>query len=149
MSDQKSDAKLLFINDEGEAETLWAMSLGSNKYRLDNTPWSLYGLSYGDIVKAVPKEEGSLPEFVHIIEKSGNRTLRLILDPPASESKKSKRVLKKILDMGCRYEGANPKFFGIDVPANVDLHKVCKFLTKSGYKWEHADPTYEELYPDQ
>jgi len=51
--------------------------------------------------------------------------------------------------MGCSYEGANPKYICIDIPKDVDLFKVCNYLTEHEVKWEHAAPTYEELYPGE
>ena len=51
--------------------------------------------------------------------------------------------------MGCSYEGANPKYICIDIPEEVDLSTVCSYLTENEIQWEHAAPSYEELYPDE
>jgi len=149
MAEKDQAAKVLLINEDGEAESLWAVSLGSNYYKLDNSPWIVYGLSCHDVIEVYPKESGALPEFIRVVEKSGNRTLRLILDLSAKKSKNSRAVLDNLLDMGCSYEGANPNYFAINIPEEIDFQKVCEFLSKSGHSWEHVDPQYEELYPDE
>ncbi len=50
------DAKVLFRvpNEDGtaEVETLWATSLGDDKYQIDNSPFWAYGVSWEDVVFA-------------------------------------------------------------------------------------------------
>ena len=29
------------------------------------------------------------------------------------------------------------------------LERIVEYLTASGRRWEHADPRYSELYPDE
>ncbi len=139
------NAKVLFITGDGMDETLWAIPLGDDLYKLDNSPWLAYGVSWQDIIEATPDENGGLPRFRKVIQKSGNRTLRLILDPPANQSPDAQKILDKITDMGCSYEGANPKFVAVNIPPAVNLRKICDFLSKKGCQWEHADPIYDEI----
>jgi hypothetical protein len=146
MSNQSQFAKVLFSTEDGQVETLWATPLGNALYRLDNSPWFAYGVSWQDTIEAHVIEEDGLPVFQRVIEKSGNRTLRLLLDPPADQSVESQEVLNKLVELGCSYEGANPKYIAISIPPSVDLWAVCDFLTETGHRWEHADPTYEELH---
>ena len=54
-----------------------------------------------------------------------------------------------MVELGCKYEGAVPSFIGIDVPADVELTSATELLIQSGLEWEHADPTYEEIYGSQ
>jgi hypothetical protein len=51
--------------------------------------------------------------------------------------------------MGCSYEGANPKYVSINVPPAVELQKVRSYLIERNAQWEHADPTYASLFPDE
>jgi hypothetical protein len=140
-------AKVLFSSEDGKVETLWTVPLGDNLYCLNNSPWLIYGLSWQDVIEAEAKDKDGLPIFRQVIKKSGNRTLRLLLDPAANQSPKSQEILNKLIEMGCSYEGANQKFFAINVPPSIDLRQICDFLTGTGSQWEHADPIYEELYP--
>lgn len=60
-----------------------------------------------------------------------------------------KALLDALVELGCKYEGAVPSFIGIDVPADVELTSATELLIQSGLEWEHADPTYEEIYGSQ
>jgi hypothetical protein len=140
-------SKILFITDDGKEETLWAIPLGSNLYQLDNSPWLVYGVSWQDLIEAIAEDPEGFPVFRKVIKKSGNRTLRLVLAPPANKSPKSQGILNKLIKMGCSYEGANPKYIAINVPSSVNLRRICDFLTKTNNQWEYADPTFEEIFP--
>ena len=129
-------------------ETLWAEPLGRNRYRLDNCPFFAYGVSCGDIVLARATVKSEFPDFVRIVKKSGNRTIRIIFKPAVNKSRKSMAVLEKLVEMGCSYEGANPSYIVVNIPPKVDLAAVCEYVTSTKQRWEHADPTYKELYPD-
>jgi hypothetical protein len=50
--------------------------------------------------------------------------------------------------MGCTYEGAHPGFLAIDIPPSVDLGAVRRYLISTGHEWEHADPKYEDVFPE-
>ncbi len=85
MSEEKQLTKVVFRDDDGKVETLWAFDLGGNFYQLDNTPWYHYGVSWKDVIEAVPESGGELPLFRRVVEKSGYRTLRVALDEPATD----------------------------------------------------------------
>lgn len=48
--------------------------------------------------------------------------------------------------MGCTYEGADSKLISVDIPPDIDLSAVRAYLIASGVTWEHADPSYEDLF---
>ena len=135
------------LRDDENVETVWAQPVGPDQYRLDNSPFWAYGVSWRDVVEAHPDEDGMLA-FVRIVEKSGHRTLRLILKPPADKAPESQAVLDGIVALGATYEGMNPGYLAIDIPPEIALERVTEFLVASGQQWEHADPTYSDLYPD-
>src|ERR1700733_6556213 len=102
-------AKVLFRvrEEDGTAnvETLWAFDLGEDRYRLDNSPFFAYSVSVGEIVHApIDPDEGG-PAFSRVLEKSGNRTVRVILDPPVADGNSSDVTVKELLALGCSYEG--------------------------------------------
>jgi len=148
VSNSDHQVKVQLTGPDGEVETLWAFPLGDDLYELDNTPWYAYGVSWHDVIEARATEPDGLPEFVRVVRKSGYRTLRLILDPPADKNADSQAVLDRLTQFGCSYEGANPGYISIDIPPPVDLGQVTQFLTTSEQRWEHADPPYEELHPN-
>jgi hypothetical protein len=139
--------KVQLQSPDGRIETLWARPLGDHLFALDNTPLLAYGLSWQDVIEARAHTPDGFPEFVRVARKSGHRTVRVILDPPANVSAASQAVLDGLRDLGCSYEGANHRFIGVDIPPAVDLMTVRAFLIASDQQWEHADPPYEDLFP--
>ncbi len=136
MSQEKLLTKVVFRDDEDKVETLWAFDLGGNLYQLDNTPWYQYGVSWKDLIEAVPESEGELPLFKRVVEKSGYRTLRVALEEPAKDV-----FLDEIKQLGCSFEGANRRYIAIDIPPGIDLQKIADLLTENDVCWEYADPT--------
>ena len=147
MSKHDGFVKVQLSGPDGEVETLWARPLGSDQYELDNTPWYAYGISWQDVIEARPQTPGGFPEFVRVVRKSGYRTIRLILDPPADSAPESQAILERLRQLGCSYEGANPRYIGVDIPPSVELMTVRQFLISTEQEWEHADPKYDDLFP--
>lgn len=145
-------AKVLFrvprSDGSADVETLWAYDLGDNRYKLDNTPFYAYGVSLGDTVLAPHNADEGRPAFDRVLSKSGNRTIRVAFEPPVEPGNPSDHVLQRLVQLGCQYEGANPRYIAITVPPEVDLSAVASCLVECQANWEHADPTYEELHPD-
>lgn len=140
--------KVQLHGPDGEIETLWARPLGDDLFELHNTPLYAYGVSWHDVVEARAQAPEGFPVVVGVAKKSGFRTIRVILKPPANVSDASQALLDGLRRLGCSYEGANHRFIAVDVPPAVDLMTVRAFLIASGQTWEHADPTYEQLFPD-
>ena len=141
-----TQVKVLFQEDDN-VETLWAERVGPNEYRLENSPFWAYGVSWLDVVEAQPEEDGALA-FVRVVQKSGHRTVRLILDPPADEAADSKAVLDGVTALGASYEGMHPGYVSIDIPPEIELKRIVDDLVARGRQWEHADPSYSDLYPN-
>jgi hypothetical protein len=141
--------KVLLTGPDGEVETLWAITRADHRYELDNLPWFAYGVSVGDVVEAAPDEDGVLV-FQRVLQKSGNRTVRVMLEhaqPGEQLTYESQRTLDQLQAAGCDYEGMHRILFAINVPPAVSLEKVATILIESGFEWEYADPTYDELHP--
>jgi Domain of unknown function (DUF4265) len=142
-----SKVKVLLREDE-YAETLWADPVGPDRYRLDNSPFWAYGLSWQDVIEAHPDENGQLA-CTRVIEKAGHRTVRVIFSPGMDVDSSAKAVMDVVVQLGCTYEGRHPGYLAIDIPPGIDLMKVAGYLTEHQVQWEHADPRYSELYPDE
>jgi hypothetical protein len=151
MDGAEPDSKVLFrvVGDEGDVdvETLWAISLGNDQYRLANSPFFAYSVSWKDIVYAPFDDTEGFPTFERVVEKSGNRTVRIIFDPPARDGNSSDLILQELVDLGCTYEGSSPAYLAINIPPEVDLLHIRAFLIEHDATWEHADPTYDEMFP--
>jgi hypothetical protein len=133
-------AKIALRGPDGEVETLWAFDLGGDHYRLDNTPWYAYGISWQDVLEARPDQDGQL-QLVKVVSKSGNRTVRVTAEEPFKDE-----WLEKIVSLGASYEGASRRYIGINIPQGLNLGVITSFLIAEGVEWEYADPTYEEVY---
>ncbi|SFN72756.1 hypothetical protein SAMN05216289_1712 [Dokdonella immobilis] len=40
-------------------------------------------------------------------------------------------------------------YISVNIPAFVELQAVRSHLIEHDAQWEHADPTYESLFPDE
>jgi hypothetical protein len=145
------DSKILFrvVEEDGSAqvETLWATKLGNDEYQLDNSPFYAYSVSWQDVVHAPFSAAEGHATFLRRTHKSGNRTVRVILEK-RSQSSEPNEVLEGLVALGCSYEGADGTLFSVNIPAAVELAGVAAYLVERGAQWEHADPTYAELYGD-
>ncbi len=133
-----------------DVETLWAFDLGNGKYRLDNLPWFAYRVSVGDVIAAEPDEYG-MPFMTAVLEKSGNRTIRVIGETETGSAQWTKRfsaMIGELQILGCGYEGANRKYLALNIPPDANLQQVASILEQAGVQFEYADPTYEDIYPD-
>jgi hypothetical protein len=144
------NAKVVFRVPEEDGsvrvETLWATSLGDDQYKIDNSPFYAYGVSWKDVVYAPVDLEDGRPTFVRVVSKNGNRTVRVIFDPPVQDGNESDRVLQGLVALGCTYEGANRGYMSVNVPPELSLAAVRDYLVEQDAQWEHADPTYDELH---
>jgi hypothetical protein len=147
------NAKILFriSNDDGaaEVETLWATKLEGDNYQFDNSPFYAYGVSWQDIVFSPYDQDEEFPTFQHVVSKSGHRTIRIIFDPPVEDGNPSDQVLQGVIALGCTYEGENRGYMSIDIPPHVELETVRNYLIERDANWEHADPTYDALFPNK
>lgn len=145
-------AKVLFrvVDEDGQAstETLWAHKLSSDRYKIDNCPFFAFGVSLHDVVLAPKDPTDGIPTFQSVLSKSGNRTIRVLFDPPVKAGNSSDKILQGLVAMGCGYEGATSSYIALNIPSRVDLVAVRDYLASQNAQWEHADPTYEELYAD-
>jgi len=146
-------AKVLFRvpNEDGtaEVETLWATPLGDDRYQLDNSPFYAYSVSWQDIVYAPFRPDEGFPTFERVMSKSGNRTIRVLFDLPVETDNTSEQVMKGLIALGCDYEGANQRYVSVNIPSGVELESVRQYLIQCKATWEHADPSYAELFPDE
>src|SRR5262245_35582355 len=144
--------KVLFRVQEPDGsanvETLWATPLRGDRYQLDNSPFYAYSVSWKDIVYAPYDPNEQFPTFERVLSKSGHKTIRFIFEEAVEDGSASKRILQELVLLGCSYEGATKTYICVDIPPDVALQKVRQFLIQNSLRFEHADPSYEELFPD-
>jgi hypothetical protein len=129
LGQQQSDlVKVAFeIKDKslGDSETMWAEVLGPHRYRLDNIPVLVDGVSLADIIDA-SMAEGRL-KFSRAVEHSGHSTYRLMVSPEALGAK-FESMWRPLEAIGCRYEAASPRFLAVDVPAAADIYTAYDLI---------------------
>jgi len=131
--------------EASDIETLWAVPVDTDLYRLDNSPFFAYGLSWQDVIEAKPAGDQFL-EYVRCVRKSGNRTIRVIFQDYRNDDQPAQEILRELKNLGCSYEGMQPRMISINVPPQINLRAVTDFLIEQhGLQWEYADPTYDEV----
>jgi len=153
MSKHSEMSKVLFRVQETDGsanvETLWATPLGEDRYQLDNSPFYAYSVSWRDIVYAPFDPQEQFPTFQRVLSKSGHRTIRIIFERATEGNSASEDVLEQLVTLGCSYEGATETYVCVDIPPGVELENVRQFMIQRSLQFEHADPTYGELFPDE
>ncbi len=125
------------------SEGLWAIEVDAKRghYRLDNTPFFAYGISYGDVVLAKPDPDGVLI-FKRVVESSGRLTLRIMLDEGTSEETFHKLADEVKAAGGDHLEGGFGILIAFDVPNDKfdDITRFLQGLENDGRirSWEHG-----------
>ena len=107
-----------------ETEGLWAEQLSEDTFRLDNIPWFVSGVSCGDIVRALPCDNGE-HIFDSVLERGGHATYRIILNDKVNSEAEDVRSFFSIMKrLGCVYEGQDGRAYSVDVPPEADRPEV-------------------------
>jgi hypothetical protein len=131
--------KMLFrLNPEDwhhvTGERIWAESVenGNAKiYRLMNSPFFAHGVSYLDVVRGIPEEDGEGLEYGGTIEKSGHSNIWLLApDGPGFD-----KYWPPLQELGCTYEGSKEDtkavkrtLYAVDVPPEADIARVLRII---------------------
>lgn len=141
MEKQRSAIDIEFTDDEGLTETLPAAPLGEGRYQMIHSPSFAYGISRGDIFTVRETEEG-IYVMSEVTEKSGNRTVRVLLTRFTVESPEIVAILDKSSSLGCDCENLLLQMVTINVPADVEMRLLTELLIEKGVWWEISDPDY-------
>ncbi len=115
-------------------ERLWAEPVGVGRYRLRNTPFFAFDVSFEDIVFGQEREEPSLPEtdtrvsqiyFAGVSIRGGHSTYRLWLLAKLNDSVFLK-YWEPVQRLGCSYEQG--LVLAVDVPPSADIKDVYELL---------------------
>lgn len=122
-------------------ERLWAASVGEGLVRIDNVPFFVPNLAWGDIVRTMTEPDGEIWASERV-EWSGRCTIRVIpfAEGPLTGSRQA--VLDTFAPMGVGGEGIER--FGIvalDVPADADLPGVLRLLRQGAREgwWDYEE----------
>jgi len=101
-------------------EHVWCRRDG-NLYQLENAPFFIKGLSFGDRFRAEPDPVNGLIFEVELVEASGH-SLVWMMDRKGQDISASRQEL---LRLGCRVEGfAQFGLHAVDVPPSIDRKAI-------------------------
>ena len=106
-------------------EMVWAEPVGPGRYRIDNSPFYFFGLSYRDIIEAEPDENGQL-RFRQVHERGGHSTYRIMRSEDTSETFDA--TWQRLHALGCTSEGGPGRLVSVDVPPSTDIYDVYELL---------------------
>ncbi|MFM2591266.1 DUF4265 domain-containing protein [Vibrio sp. TBV020] len=130
--------KLFFeysVGASSETESLWALPSGKG-FKLDNIPFYVKGVSFGDIVSA-ERVEGYLC-MKELLESSGHSTVRLWF----SSEQEVQPVREVLKSMGCSSEVSDqPRLVAVDIPPTVSYENIRSYLDEgeSSGKWDYEE----------
>jgi hypothetical protein len=117
-------------------ETLWAVDLGDDLYKLENTPFFARGVAYNDVVSA-ERSHGELL-FKEVVRPSGHTTVRIIF----RDLDVKRETCTALEGKGGTWEGSPIEtLISVDVPPSVRYADIRQFLDE-GTRAEQWD--YEE-----
>jgi hypothetical protein len=110
-------------------ESLWFVAEGAN-YRLKNIPFFIDDLAFDDVI-SVQTIADQLYQIDGVVERSGNSTVWITIDPDANET----AILDEIKALGCMVEGGVlARYFAINVPKDVDISLLYRLFESDAYK---------------
>jgi hypothetical protein len=125
-----------------QAENLWAEPLGGDRFRIDNVPFYVYGISADDVVIA-DEQDGRL-RFQEVASRGGHSTYRvLVSDPAGFESEGFRHLWERLSELGCSYEVAKRHWVTIDVPPDSDVFAAYRIFEQGAAS---AVWTFEEAH---
>jgi hypothetical protein len=132
--------KIQFHDPDVGYENLWAAPIKEKHFRIESIPFFVYGVSLGDIVTAMPDNEGRL-QFGEVVKPSGHKTLRARSGDLLKNEVHRNEVIAHLRKLGSDVEALRSRLLAIDVPPNVSLEAVTDFLTNEAkVSWEYGNP---------
>ena len=136
------------------SEGLWAITVGPDVVRLDNTPFFVRGVAAGDLIQ-VRREAGSQLRAAARLQWSGHCTIRIIVfrDGPLGGSRQ--QVLDMFSLLGATGEGIEQyAMVALDIPPRAQLTAIKRLLLqgeRDGW-WEYEEgcigPAWQAAKPD-
>lgn len=107
-------------------ESLWAIDLGDNKYKIDSIPFYAWNVACDDIVYAELGNDNML-YCKYIVQKSSNSTVRIIIH----NNDKKDYICNELSSLNCEWEGAGQQIgslVSINIPKEINYKNIRIFL---------------------
>ena len=115
---------------DGIVENMWAESV-ENGFRLENSPFYAYGVSYQDIVSA-ELDDGILV-FKGILTRGGHSTYRILTSDKAQDDLFDERWAP-LQNLGCTYEHSSAdgvNLYSVDLAPGIDVHQAFQLMAEA------------------
>lgn len=132
-AEMTSRTKVVFDLERGETpyetERVWAERISDNRFRILNSPFFVFGISFEDEVEAEPY--GNVFKFVRVIQRSGRSTYRIILQNENTiEGAEFLERWEPFRMAGCTFESVNPRYIAVDMPPSADVTALYELLER-------------------
>lgn len=150
-SEREGLVKIFFqlVDAPTATESMWAEPLDEGRFRLRNSPFYAFGVSFHDIVYVKEAPDGGL-DFAGVAEPAGHSTYRVILEDGVTRAHFEEKF-EELRRLGCNYECGTDEFFVIDVPPASDIYAVYRVLeqgeTEGLWEFEEAHVGHELRKP--
>lgn len=132
-----------------ESEGLWAQPVGSQSFRLDNTPWFVRGVAANDVVEAEPDDAGVF-WFVRLLERGERVVVRVIprRDGPLTGDRQA--VVDAFALLGVSAEGMSTavNMVALDIGPDAPLLSVKALLERgeADGRWHYEEGCVTEQW---
>jgi hypothetical protein len=128
---------------EFEGEWLWCRLFPNGTCIVDNSPFRIFGVSFGDMISV--SRDGNNFIFSSVIKSGGHSTYRVIL-PTGKDHEYFLQHWDEFSKFECTYEGANGdrRLYSIDIPNLSDVEAVYSLLQNNENSgiWEFEEAHY-------
>jgi hypothetical protein len=136
---------LLVLEGGKDVENLFVRKVGGAKCEVLSIPFWAYNISYGDTVECHPDEDGEGLFIEKVLEKSGNRTVRIMFKGPNHAKHPAADDLKDYFKKHqLHFEYKSPLLFAVNVPSEAEYLELVKTLERvppsAEMIWEDGDP---------
>jgi hypothetical protein len=116
------------------SEAMWCVRIDNDRFRLDNIPYFVTGISYDDVISVLTDEEGRL-NFHQVLEENGHSTLRVMfLGTPADPrpvAVRAKELQGRLTTRGCLTRiSPSPEILAVDVPPSIPIGEITDLLSE-------------------
>ncbi len=134
------------------SESMWAVPLGQSRFRLDNIPFFICGVSCFDVVSARMDTNGLL-KYERLLQAGGHSTLRVLFYETSSDTRPIQERVNELRsafrELACTSELSHiPRLISLDVPPEVNINDALRILD-AGEKqelWEYEEATLAHPY---
>jgi hypothetical protein len=120
-----TQVKVIFESDDG-TESVWATP--GDGFVIDNYPFYLRGVNFGDVVEAALISHG-IYQYVRTITKSPHSLYRVLLED--AHAARAAELLNKLGCLGCSYERGEldgEVLVAVHIPGPVDANAAWRIL---------------------